>query len=156
MKIEFSLHPGLGDFKLNFKHRGDAGADLPVLAIREVNGIIIPETSEFPLPAGDTAFIRTGVRLCMPIGISGIIKERSSVARAFGLYVIGGVIDSPYRGEIYITIRNGGQRFFNIRKGDRIAQIVFTRMPGIELIAGNPDEWSETTRSDNGFGSTGA
>lgn len=156
MKVEFSLEPGLGDFKLNFKHHGDAGVDLPVLAIKEIDGLEIPETHRHPIVPGQTAFIRTGVRLCMPLGISGIIKERSSVARKYGIHVMGGVIDSPYRGEIYITIRNGGQTFFSINKGDRLAQIIFFRMPGIELVAGNPDEWSETTRSDNGFGSTGA
>lgn len=74
---------------------------------------------------GRRAKLRTGVCLQMQHGTVGLIWPRSKLASVYGIQVLGGVIDCDYRGEIMISILNGGQTTFEVKPGDRIAQLIF-------------------------------
>lgn len=97
--------------------------------------------------------ICTGFAFQIPVGMVGIIKGRSGLASSHSIDVLGGVIDSDYRGEVKVMLLNHGERVLVIEAGDRIAQMVVT--PCLHSACTEVDELPETARSDNGFGSTG-
>lgn len=104
---------------------------------------------------GGRETIGTGIHIELPKGTVGYVMPRSGLAAKHGITVLNspGVVDEGYRGEIKATIYNAGFAPFEIRKGDRIAQLVIAPYANVfpELV----DELSETERGNNGFGSTG-
>ncbi len=113
-------------------------------------------------PYHDTLYIDTQTSLVVPTGIKvkipsdcyGRIAERSSLAIQCNIGVGGGVIDSDYRGEIKVILRNFSKEFrFKISKGDRIAQLVIERIKKPIVI--EVKSLDITKRGINGFGSTG-
>ena len=64
-----------------------------------------------------------------------------------------GTIDAGYRGEVGVIMYNGGTAEFEIKRGDRIAQMVIAKLPEVELVC--VESLSETGRGEGGFGSTG-
>jgi len=97
--------------------------------------------------------LRTGFAVAVPHGFYGRIAPRSGLALKFGVDVMAGVIDPDYRGEVLCLLVNLGTDAFEIRTGDRIAQLI------IEKVAICAPEWSHelpvTERGAMGFGSTG-
>lgn len=97
--------------------------------------------------------VSTGVRVAIPQGYVGIIHERSGLALRNNVQVAGGVIDSDYRGEVKVMLRNLGTDSHAIHSGDRIAQLV------IKPIMTTPfrivSALENTDRGADGFGSTG-
>ena len=81
-----------------------------------------------------------------------IIKDRSSIAMK-GLFTHAGVIDAGYTGEIKVFFHNASNTSIKIEKGDKIAQLVPTKVVSFEVE--EVDELFETKRGKNGFGSTG-
>ena len=81
-----------------------------------------------------------------------IIKDRSSIAMK-GLFTHAGVIDAGYTGEIKVFFHNASNTSIKIEKGDKIAQLVPTKVINFEIE--EVDELFETKRGNNGFGSTG-
>lgn len=104
------------------------------------------------LGRGATLKIHTGIKLEIPQGFVGLIKERSSFA-ARGIEVLAGIIDADYRGEIIVILHNTNNESLKIEHGDRIAQILFLPIWQGNLI--KVDSLSETSRGEGGFGSTG-
>lgn len=95
--------------------------------------------------------IYTQLQFEIPEGHVGIIMDRSSLA-FHGLHVVGGVIDSDYRGEIAILMHNFGYDHYFYEKGQRIAQLlILPYFSGIPLAM----PMSDTKRGSDGFGSTG-
>jgi len=99
--------------------------------------------------------ISTGFSLEMPNGIEAQIRPRSGLALKKGITILNtpGTIDADYRGEVKVLIINLGEEDFIINRGDRIAQLVFMKLPEIELNEVN--NISETRRGEGGFGHTG-
>ena len=99
------------------------------------------------------AVISTGIAIEFPEGFGGIIKDRSSLA-SIGLSVMGGVIDSDYRGEIKVILYNCDEGTYYIGKGNKIAQLIL--VPVIhEEIEETTEPFLQTVRGDKGFGSSG-
>ena len=96
--------------------------------------------------------IGTGVQLEIPSGYYGKIEGRSGLALK-GIHPLGGVIDSDYRGELKVILRNGQDVDYDIRKGTRIAQLCI--LPCTELEWKEVSTLSNTARGCQGFGSTG-
>ncbi|HMO02137.1 MAG TPA: dUTP diphosphatase [Oligoflexia bacterium] len=120
---------------------GDAGFDLRALeeAICEVNqSLLIP----------------TGLKLKIPNGWVGVVKDRSSMALR-GIYTHGGVIDSSYRGEIKVVISNRSNEPYQIKSGDKIAQLLVVPYCDNCLEVSDENELGLTDRGADGFGSTG-
>ena len=102
---------------------------------------------------GEQALIPTGFAWSIPRGYVGIVKDRSGLAVKKEINTHAGVIDSDYRGEIKVLIRNNGYYPFEVKKGDRIAQMLIVKHESFDLI--EVSELDETERSSGGFGSTG-
>lgn len=105
-------------------------------------------------PMGRSA-VPTGVAVAIPRGAEGQVRPRSGLALHHGVTCLNspGTIDSDYRGEIRVILANLGDAPFVVRRGDRIAQIVFA--PVLESSLRVVDSLDETGRGDGGFGSTG-
>ena len=120
-------------------HATDAGADLMSTEIVEI------------LP-GEQKLVDTGVAVKIPEGYGGFIFNRSSQGKK-GITIPHsvGVIDSDYRGNLKVLLKNISSESYQIDPGDRIAQLVI--MP--VLLCGFVDAWNDTERGTGGFGSTG-
>lgn len=121
-------------------HHGDAGSDIST----DESGYIRP---------GQRRLIGTGIAVAIPEGYVGYIKPRSGLAFRHGIDVLGGVIDSHYRGEIKVILLNTGESEFRYTQGDRIAQLVIQPVASVNFV--EVPALSETVRGDGGFGSTG-
>lgn len=110
---------------------------------------------DFVLQPGARRAVATGLVFELPLGIEMQVRPRSGLALKHGITVPNapGTIDSDYRGELKVIMQNAGVEPVAIRRGDRIAQLVFARYerPVIEEAS----ELSETARGAGGFGSTG-
>lgn len=105
------------------------------------------------IPGNRFVKVDTGVSVCIPNGYFGKIECRSSMA-VNGLSALGGVIDSDYRGNLIVILMNNTSNPYEIKKHDRIAQIIFHKILANETIEVSED-LDSTERQDKGFGSTG-
>ena len=104
---------------------------------------------------GQIALVPTGIKVEIPQGYAGVIKDRSGRALKQGLHVLAGVIDSDYRGEVNIVLINLGPDPVVIEPGERVAQMVVVRIYDGPVLEVEEKELSETKRGEGGFGSTG-
>lgn len=104
---------------------------------------------------GDTAFIKTGLALEIPMGYAGLIYARSGLSCKQGLAPANkvGVIDADYRGELMVALHNHSKEAKTVAHGDRIAQMVIA--PFLTANFTEVSELNETVRGVGGFGSTG-
>jgi dUTP pyrophosphatase len=107
------------------------------------------------LAAGARALVPTGLILELPPGYEAQVRPRSGLALKSGVTVLNspGTIDSDYRGEVCVILANLGQAPFEIRRGERIAQLVVSPVTHALLI--DAAGVSDTARGAGGFGSTG-
>ncbi len=103
---------------------------------------------------GRADIVPTGIALEIPRGYEAQVRPRSGLALFTSLVIPNspGTIDSDFRGEVSIIFRNIGKKPHWVRKGDKIAQLVFQKVPDVQLI--EVDELDETKRGGCGFGST--
>jgi dUTP pyrophosphatase len=97
--------------------------------------------------------IKTGTFVEIPKGYYGKIESRSSIAWKQNCHVGAGVIDSDYRGEVMVLLRNDSDKTVIFTKNDRIAQLIILKHEIVLFIS--TDKLNETERNDGGFGSTG-
>lgn len=133
--------------KFENKHEDNAGYDLYPLQNDEINNLVIHP--------GEILKIHTGVRLAIPKGYYGEIKERSSTGSK-GLAVRAGVIDCNYRGEIVVCINNTTSETITHSLTKAIAQIIIQKYETCILSELDHTDFNEmkTERGDKGFGST--
>ncbi|MFK7763882.1 MAG: dUTP diphosphatase [Roseobacter sp.] len=107
------------------------------------------------LNPGARALVPTGLRFEIPQGFEVQVRPRSGLALKHGVTLVNspGTIDSDYRGEIGVIVRNTGLGTFEITHGMRIAQLVVA--PVVQAAFVVQDDLSETARGSDGFGSTG-
>ncbi|MBI1969235.1 dUTP diphosphatase [Candidatus Woesearchaeota archaeon] len=122
-----------------YAHQGDAGLDLYA-------------ASDLTIPPQETVLVPTGIKMAIPEGHVGIIKDKSGLARE-SLHTLAGVVDSGYRGEILVVLKNFGDKVYNIRKNQKIAQMLVQPIARVEIVESK--ELPETIRGERGFGSTG-
>ena len=91
----------------------------------------------------------------LPVGFEAQVRPRSGLALKHNLSLTNspGTIDAGYRGEVGVIMFNPGPAVFQVRRGDRIAQMVIAELAAVELVPA--EELSETQRGAGGFGSTG-
>ena len=105
---------------------------------------------------GEITEIKTGIAIEFPAGIGGVIKPRSGLSRDHGLIILGGEIDSGYRGEIIVLmgyVKQYHQTF--IGKGQKIAQLRLVHVIDVD-IEETTEPFLQTVRGGKGFGSSGA
>lgn len=130
-------------------HKDDAGFDLRACISEPVQIIIEP---------GERRAIATGISINIPKGYYGRIAPRSGLAFNHGIDVLAGVVDRGYSGEIKVILINHGQKRFVITNGDRVAQIVITKILETDLVEmAEVAEIAEieSSRGESGFGSSG-
>ena len=104
----------------------------------------------------DTKLISTGVAFAIPDGYAGLIWDRSGLGSK-GIHRHAGVVDSSYRGEVKVALSNSRSshedNIYFLNRGDRIAQILFQKVPHFDLV--ETEELDDTDRGSSGFGSSG-
>lgn len=127
-----------------YKTIGSSGMDL----LSNNEEIIIIQPMERQL-------VPTGLFLEIPLGYEGQVRARSGLSIKNGITLVNcvGTIDSDYRGELKIPIINLGDQPFEIKKGDRIAQLIVTKHE--QVIWEEAHEIEQSSRGHGGFGSTG-
>lgn len=110
----------------------------------------------FVPPNGGVAAVGTGLYLEIPTGFEGQVRSRSGMALKHKVVVLNspGTIDSDYRGEVKVILINYGTEPFIIKKGDRIAQLIFSQVYRASFWR-SEEPLGETGRASGGFGSTG-
>jgi dUTP pyrophosphatase len=104
---------------------------------------------------GKAALVPAGLALSIPRGYEAQVRPRSGLALKHRITLLNspGTIDSDYRGEVSVILHNFGETSFTVRRGDRIAQMVFSSLPEVALV--EDDELDGTSRGSGGFGHTG-
>jgi dUTP pyrophosphatase len=107
------------------------------------------------LQPGERALIPTGFAIAMPQGWEAQVRPRSGLAYKHGITCLNspGTIDADYRGELKVLLINLGSEPFTVNRKERIAQLVFQRVPDITIR--EVGELPVTVRGDGGFGHTG-
>jgi dTMP kinase len=120
-------------------HDGDAGLDL--------------YANEYcSIAPYQQALVSTGIKIIIPYGCAGLIWDRSGLATK-GITTIGGVIDTGYRGEVKVIVKNLSEDIYNIEPGEKIAQILIQRVELLEVEEGIIED--QTERQAGAFGSSG-
>ena len=128
------------------------GGIMPTKAHPSDAGLDLSTNCRFELDPGDIGAVYLGISVEIEDGWCAIVKERSGLAR-LGVHVLGGVMDSSYRGQWVVLLANTGSEPLTFEPGDRIAQAIFVPVPELEIE--QVDSLSESERGDGGFGSTG-
>ena len=103
----------------------------------------------------DRVLVKTGIHIELPPNIEAQIRPRSGLALKNGISIANspGTVDEDYRGDVGVILINLSNEPFIIKKGDRIAQMVFQKVEKYDLKI--VDKLSETLRGEGGYGSTG-
>lgn len=129
---------------------------LPSYATPGSAGMDLSAAEAKTLLAGERVLISTGIRIGLPTGYEAQIRPRSGLAVSLGITCLNspGTIDSDYRGIVMVLLINLGQYPVEIRRGDRIAQMIIAPVIQAtwEVVSGDLDV---TVRNNNGFGHTG-
>lgn len=131
------------------------GGTLPQRQTPESVGYDLVASHDAVLLFGDRVLVPTGITVSIPPGYVGMVCPRSGLALKHGITVLNapGIIDSDYRGEVGVILINLGVTRYQVKAGDRIAQLVIMPCPNMWLVHAEID--SETERGTGGFGSTG-
>lgn len=142
VSVKFKMAPDAEDLKPAKAHPDDAAWDLRA-------------RKDTALPSRVPVLIPTGLFLELPPGYEAQIRPRSGLAAKHGLTLLNtpGTIDAGYRGEIACILFNTAETPYEIRRGDRVAQMVIAKLPDVVLeeVSG----LSASDRAEGGFGSTG-
>ena len=120
-------------------HVGDAGLDLF-------------SVTECVLKGGEARAISTGIQVAIPDGYVGLIWDKSGISLK-NVHRLAGVVDAGYRGEIKVVMTNLSTEAFSIEKGMKIAQMLIQPVVKVKVI--DSEVLDDTSRGENGFGSTG-
>ena len=131
------------------------GLKPPSRATTSSAGYDIASAEDVTIEPGAVLAVATGFALAIPEGFEGQVRPRSGLALKHGITVLNapGTIDADYRGEVKVILINHGKQAFQIRRNDRIAQLVIA--PVTAAIFEQVRELSSSTRGAGGFGSTG-
>ncbi len=145
LEIEITRLSAAADLPLPKRmSEGASGADLHAA----LDGSVTIESGAF-------ALIPTGIAIAVPRGYEAQVRSRSGLAARNGVFVLNspGTIDADYRGEIGVILANLGPQPFTVERGDRVAQIVVSRVSEVKWV--EREELARTERQDGGFGHTG-
>ena len=142
IKVKISMLEGCGDLIPAKAHADDAAFDLRSRA-------------DMIIPVNRSTLVPTGVFMELPVNYEAQVRPRSGLALKHNITLTNspGTIDAGYRGEVGVIMFNHGPAEFEVKRGDRIAQMVITELPQVELELA--ESLSESDRGAGGFGSTG-
>ena len=131
------------------------GLPVPTYATDGAAGMDVVAAEELTLAPGQRHAVATGFAIAIPSGYEVQVRPRSGLALKHGITCLNtpGTIDSDYRGEVKVILANLGSEPFEIRRGERIAQLV--PAPVLKAEFREVQSLDETQRGAGGFGSTG-
>ena len=131
------------------------GLPLPRYASEDAAGLDVTAAEELTLQPGQRHAVATGFAIEIPRGFEVQVRPRSGLAFKNGITCLNtpGTIDSDYRGEVKVILVNLGQEPFEVRRGERIAQLVPAPVLRADFV--EVGELGDTARGAGGFGSTG-
>jgi dUTP pyrophosphatase len=136
---------------------GDSDIPLPRYMSAQAAGmdICISIREDLTLNPGKITLLPTGFKMAIPPGFEAQIRPRSGLAVNHGIGLINspGTIDSDYRGEVKLAVINLGEKEFTFKRGDRVAQMVISRVYQANVTP--VSDLDDTERSSGGFGHTG-
>lgn len=130
----------------------DNGAYMPIRAHTYDGGLDLYAREDAYIRANNSYLFDTGVHVQIPEGCVGFVKSKSGLMVNHGI-LTDGTIDCGYTGPIKVKLFNHGGSKYEVKAGDKIAQLVI--VPCVLLPMELVDSLEETDRGDNGFGSTG-
>ncbi len=149
---------GVVDIALSYLDHG-RGLDLPRQQSAGAAGVdllaALGISEAMTLKPGARALVPCGFAMALPVGYEAQVRPRSGLAAKHGVTVLNapGTIDADYRGEVKVILINHGDSDFEIRRGDRIAQMVVAPVSAVSFT--KRETLDETDRGSGGFGSTG-
>jgi dUTP pyrophosphatase len=128
---------------------------LPAYATAGAAGMDVVAAEDVTIAPGARHAVATGLALAIPAGFEIQVRPRSGLALKHGVTVPNtpGTIDSDYRGELKVILINHGHAPFDVRRGDRVAQLVLA--PVVQAAWVEVETLDATARGEGGFGSTG-
>lgn len=137
---------------MTIKIKLDDGAKMPTRAHSSDAGLDLYAREDAIIESNDSAIFDTGVHVEIPEGYVGFLKSKSGLNVKHGL-TSEGVIDAGYTGSIVVKLYNNKDRDYEMKKGDKISQLVILPIitPDLELV----DSLDDTDRGEKGFGSSG-
>jgi dUTP pyrophosphatase len=147
MRVTICQDPSAHDLPLpEYATAGASGLDLHAALVEDLQ-----------LEPGMRAVIPTGIRIAVPDGYEAQVRPRSGLAARHGIGMVNapGTIDSDYTGELCVILMNWGEAAVTLRRGDRIAQIVFAPVTRIVWDPKPPESLPQTVRGSGGLGHTG-
>lgn len=131
------------------------GLPLPAYATDGAAGMDVVSAEDVTIAAGARHAVATGLAVAIPHGFEIQVRPRSGLALKHGISVPNapGTIDLDYRGELKVILINQAAEAFDVRRGDRVAQLVLAPVTRASWLP--VDELDETERGEGGFGSTG-
>ena len=150
--------PGRIDIALQWFDHG-RGLELPRQQTAGAAGLdlcaALPLDETLTIGPGRRAMVPCGFAIALPQGYEAQVRPRSGLAAKYGVTVLNspGTIDADYRGEVKVVLVNLGEEIFEIRRGDRIAQMVVAPVSAVGFV--EKDRLDETERGSGGHGSTG-
>lgn len=142
--IELSIKKFNNSVQLpKYAYEGDAGLDLP-------------SAEALTLRPFERKLVSTDLAIAIPKGYAGLVIPRSGLAIKHGISIVNapGLVDSGYRGELKVVLVNlDPKESFEIKVGDRIAQLMLVKIPLVKLA--QVEELPSSERGEGGFGSSG-
>ena len=131
------------------------GLPAPAYATEGAAGLDVVSAEDLTLAPGKRHAVATGFSIAIPEGYEVQVRPRSGLALKHGITCLNtpGTIDHDYRGEVKVILANLGSEPFEVRRGERIAQLV--PAPVQHARFAEVVELDETARGEGGFGSTG-
>ena len=141
--------------KIKIKIINKSGFDLPEYKTEQSAGcdLVAPIDAPIKLYPLDRVFINTKVSVALTDGYEAQVRGRSGLNKNHGIVCPVGTIDADYRGEVGVTLYNLSREPYEIKPGDRIAQLVIC--PVVQADWQQVDHLDKTDRGEGGFGSTG-
>jgi len=128
-------------------------ATAPTRGSKFAAGYDLYSAYDYTIPATGKAIAMTDIQIQLPVGCYGRVAPRSGLAAKHHIDIGAGVIDIDYRGNVGVVMFNHSQQAFEVKKGDRIAQLICEQILYPELEEAK--SLDETERGEGGFGSTG-
>jgi dUTP pyrophosphatase len=135
--------------------RIDKSLDIPTFAYPGDVAVDLRSSIDTTIERLEIKGVSTGIAIELPKGYEAQVRPRSGLAIENGISIVNspGTIDTEYRGEIICILINLGSERFEIKKGDRIAQMAIREVPTVEIV--EVENLSSTKRGEGGFGSSG-
>ncbi|XP_054626445.1 deoxyuridine 5'-triphosphate nucleotidohydrolase, mitochondrial isoform X2 [Dunckerocampus dactyliophorus] len=128
-------------------------ATTPTRGSAKAAGYDLYSAYDYSIGPMDKAIVKTDIQIAVPHGCYGRVAPRSGLAAKHFIDVGAGVVDEDYRGNVGVVLFNFGKETFEVKKGDRVAQLVCEKICYPDLV--EQKTLDDTERGAGGFGSTG-